>query len=93
MRSICSVKTANARSTGALTTTSLWTDVIVEQHARWRDVATGERQDRRVIGSEFVVRNGRVVRYVRHDSGVADALLAARLDEEQDLVRSVVSGG
>jgi ribosome-binding protein aMBF1 (putative translation factor) len=67
--------------------------VIVEQHARWRDVATGERQDRRVIGSEFVVRNGRVVRYVRHDSGVADALLAARLDEEQDLVRSVVSGG
>jgi hypothetical protein len=31
MRSICSVKTANARSTGALTTTSLRTDPGLEE--------------------------------------------------------------
>jgi len=39
-----------------------------------------------MIGSEFVVHEGRVVRYVRHDSGVADALRAAGLDERRDLV-------
>lgn len=60
--------------------------VVVEQQAQWHDVATGESQNRLVIGSEFVVREGRVVRYVRHDSGAADALAAAGLDEQLNLV-------
>jgi ketosteroid isomerase-like protein len=60
--------------------------VVVEQLGRWQDVATGHVQAQRVIGSEFTVRGGRVVRYVRHDSGVIDALAAAGLDEQRDLV-------
>lgn len=60
--------------------------VVVEQQAQWHDVVTGGLQDRLVIGSEFVVRDGRVVRYVRHDDGVADALAAAGLDEQRDVV-------
>lgn len=60
--------------------------VVVEQRAEWHHVATGEPQDRLTIGSEFVVRDGQVARYVRHDSGVADALIAAGLDEQRDLV-------
>jgi hypothetical protein len=60
--------------------------VVVEQQAQWRDVVTGEPQDRLVIGSEFVVRDGRVTRYVRHDSGVTAALDTAGLDERQNLV-------
>lgn len=60
--------------------------VVVEQQAQWRDVATGDPQDRLVIGSEFVVHEGRVIRYVRHDSGVTDALRSAGMDEGRDLV-------
>ena len=60
--------------------------VVVEQRAQWRDVSTGEPQDRLVIGSEFVVRDARVARYVRHDTGVANALAVAGLDAQRDLV-------
>jgi hypothetical protein len=60
--------------------------VVLEQQAQWHDVATGESQDRLIIGSEFLVRDGRVVRYARHDSGVAAALTAATLDEQRDHV-------
>ena len=60
---------------------------MVEQQAQWHDVTTGQAQGRLVIGSEFVVRGGRVARYVRHDR-VADALAAAGLDEQRDVVRS-----
>lgn len=60
--------------------------VVVEQHGQWHDVASGEVQGQRVIGSEFLVREGRVMRYVRYDSGVFDALAAANLHEERDLV-------
>jgi hypothetical protein len=62
--------------------------VVVEQSGRWRDVATGDLQGQRIIGSEFTVREGQVVRFVRHDSGVSDALAAAGLDEQRDLVTS-----
>lgn len=62
--------------------------VVVEQQAQWRDVSTREPQGRLVIGSEFVVRNGRVARYVRHESGVTEALAAAGLDEQRDVVTS-----
>jgi hypothetical protein len=60
--------------------------VVLEQQAQWHDVATGEPRDRLIIGSEFLVCDGRVVRYVRHDSGVAAALTAAGLDEQRDHV-------
>lgn len=60
--------------------------VVVEQHGQWHDVASGEVQGQRVIGSEFLVRDGRVMRYVRYDSGVFDALAAANLDGQRDLV-------
>jgi len=62
--------------------------VVVEQKAQWHDMATGEPQEGLVIDSEFVVRGERVARYVRHDSGVADALAAAGLDEQRDVVTS-----
>lgn len=60
--------------------------VVVEQLGHWRDVATGEVRGQRVVASEFAVRDGRVTRYVRHDSGVFDALAAAGLDEHHNLV-------
>jgi hypothetical protein len=60
--------------------------VVVEQQAQWHHVVTGKPQGRLLIGSEFLTRAGRVVRYVRHDSGVADALVTARLEEQRDLV-------
>jgi hypothetical protein len=60
--------------------------VVVEQEGTWHDVATGQRQGRLFIGSEFVVRHGQVVRYVRHDIGVDAALAASGLDEQRGLV-------
>jgi hypothetical protein len=62
--------------------------VVVEQRGEWHDVSSGEVQGQRVLGSQFLVRHGRVVRYVRHDSGVLDALAAAGLDEQRHLVTS-----
>lgn len=41
--------------------------VVVEQDACWVDVATGAEQARAVVASRFEVRDGRVVRYARHD--------------------------
>ncbi len=49
-------------------------------------MGTGQLQGRSVIGSQFIVRHGRVVLYVRHDTGVDAALAAAGLDEQRDLV-------
>ncbi len=62
--------------------------VAVEQRARWRDVTTGEPQAQLRIGSEFVVHDGHVAKYVRHDDGVAGALISAGLDEQRDVVTS-----
>jgi hypothetical protein len=61
--------------------------VVVEHRGEWHDVASGEIQGQLVIGSEFLVRHGRVVRYVRHDTGMLDALAAAGL-EQRHLVTS-----
>jgi len=60
--------------------------VVVEQAGRWCDVATGDLQSQRIISSEFTVREGQVVRFVRQHSGLTDALAAARLQEQRDLV-------
>ena len=55
--------------------------VVVEQDARWVDVATGAEQGSARIASEFLVDREarRVSRYVRHDAGTAAALTAAGL--------------
>jgi hypothetical protein len=60
--------------------------VVVEQAAVWHDVASGVEQERRVVGSPFKVRDGLVARYVRHDAGAAEAVSAAGLDLNRDLV-------
>ena len=65
--------------------------VVVEQDARWVDVASGRGQGRARIASEFLVDPvGRlVVRYVRHDAGTAAALAAAGLSARDEVtVRS-----
>ena len=60
--------------------------VVVEQAAVWHDVASGIEQERRVVGSRFKVRDGLVASYVRHDAGAAEAVSAAGLDLDRDLV-------
>lgn len=60
--------------------------VVVEQAAVWHDVTSGLEQERRLVGSRFQVRDGVVASYVRYDSGAAEAVSAAGLDLERDLV-------
>lgn len=60
--------------------------VVVDQDARWTDPQTGAAQERKRIGSQFQIRDGRVAKYVRFDEGVQAALSAAGLDEQRDLV-------
>ena len=62
--------------------------VVVEQAAQWHDVESREQQDRRTIGSRFVVREGLVAAYARHDDGVEEAVAAAGLDVERDEVKT-----
>jgi hypothetical protein len=61
--------------------------VVVEQDARWVDVATGAEQGRSRIASEFLVDPSErlVTRYVRHDTGPAAALAAAGLSEDDEV--------
>ena len=49
--------------------------VVVEQDARWVDVATGAEDGRAVVASQFAVDGAQVARYERHDT--LDAALAA----------------
>jgi hypothetical protein len=53
--------------------------VVVEQDARWVDVATGAEQGRAVVASQFAVRGALVTRCARHEDLDA-ALAAAGLD-------------
>lgn len=61
--------------------------VVVEQDARWVDLATGAKQGRARIASEFLVdpAERRVARYVRHDAGTAAALAAAGLSADDEV--------
>lgn len=54
--------------------------VVVEQDARW------DGGDARRLASEFLVVDGRVDRYVRHDGGLADALAASGLTGADEVV-------
>lgn len=59
--------------------------VVVEQDARWVDVATGAEQGRAVVASRFLVRDGRVVRYARHDD-LDQALAEAELGADDEVL-------
>lgn len=58
--------------------------VVVEQHATWRDVATGEHQDRATIASQFLIEDGLVTRYARHDA-LSTALESAGLNPSDEV--------
>lgn len=62
--------------------------VVVELAAVWHDVGSGADQERRLVGSRFQVRDGLVTSFARHDSGATEAVSAAGLDEQRDLVTS-----
>jgi hypothetical protein len=53
--------------------------VVVEHEGEWHDVSTGEAQDRLRNASRFVVRNGVVTEYQRHDDGLHAALESSGL--------------
>ena len=59
--------------------------VVVEQDAAWDDPVTAAAQSRSRVASRFLVRDGLVARYVRHDAGVDDALRAAGLTVEDEV--------
>lgn len=58
--------------------------VVVEQDARWVDLATGSEVGRAVVASAFVVDGAVVARYARHD-GLDAALVAADLDRADEV--------
>jgi limonene-1,2-epoxide hydrolase len=60
-------------------------EVVVEQDARWVDVATGAERGRARVASQFAVQDGRVVRYVRRDAGLSPALAAAGLTPHDEV--------
>lgn len=65
--------------------------VVVEQDARWVDVATGAEHGQAVVASQFEVRDGRVVRYARHDD-LDDALTVAGLTFDDEVSDRADSG-
>lgn len=58
--------------------------VVVEQEARWSDVATGAELGRARVASQFVVSDRTVAYYQRHES-LARALAAAGLDPSAEV--------
>src|SRR3954463_15864531 len=60
--------------------------VVVEQDARWVDPASGAERGQARVASRFVVNDGRVARYARHDDGLQPALSAAGLGTAQEVV-------
>jgi hypothetical protein len=60
--------------------------VVVEQDARWADPASDAERGRARVASRFVVDDGRVASYARHDDGLQPALSAAGLSADQEVV-------
>ncbi|MDN5918738.1 MAG: hypothetical protein L0I76_27215 [Pseudonocardia sp.] len=60
--------------------------VVVEQDARWVDVATGVEQGRARVASQFLVEEARVAKYVRHDKGLGPALAASGLRDTDEVI-------
>ncbi len=59
--------------------------VVVEQDARWIDVATGKEQGHARVASQFLVDQNRIAKYVRRDDGLPPALTAAHLVESDEV--------
>ncbi len=59
--------------------------IVVEQDARWIDVATGNEQGRARVASQFLVHQNRIARYVQHDDGLLPALTAAGLGADDEV--------
>ena len=59
--------------------------VVVEQDATWIDPATGTERGRAVVAAQFLVTDGRIVRFQRHDDGLPAALAAAGLGESDEV--------
>ena len=59
--------------------------VVVEQDATWIDPATGTERGRAVVAAQFLVADGRIVRFQRHDDGLPAALAAAGLGESDEV--------
>ncbi|WP_175479478.1 nuclear transport factor 2 family protein [Geodermatophilus siccatus] len=53
--------------------------VVVEQDATWADPATGDERGRAAVASGFLVADGVITRFRRHDDGLPAALAAAGL--------------
>jgi hypothetical protein len=60
--------------------------VVVEQDATWVDPATGAERGGAVVASEFLVADGVITRFRRHDDGLPAALAAAGLGESDEVV-------
>ena len=59
--------------------------VVVEQDATWIDPATGTERGRAVVAAQFLVTDGRIARFQRHDDGLPAALAAAGLVESDEV--------
>jgi SnoaL-like domain len=62
--------------------------VVVEQDATWTDPATGADRGRAVVASEFLVADGVITRFRRHDDGLRAALAATGLRESDEVTRA-----
>jgi ketosteroid isomerase-like protein len=59
--------------------------VVVEQDATWVDPATGVARGRAVVAARFLVTDGVISRFQRHDDGLPAALAAAGLRESDEV--------
>ncbi len=59
--------------------------VVVEQDATWVDPATGAARGRAVVAARFLVTDGVISRFQRHDDGLPAALAAAGLRESDEV--------
>ena len=64
-------------------------DVVVEQDATWTDPATGTERGRAVVAARFLVADGVITRFQRHDDGLPAALAAAGLQESDEVTARV----
>jgi hypothetical protein len=60
--------------------------VVVEQDARWVDPGSDADRGHARVASRFVVNDGRVALYARHDDGLQPALDTAGLSIEHEVI-------
>ena len=59
--------------------------VVVEQDGTWVDPATSAARGRAVVAARFLVTDGVISRFQRHDDGLPAALAAAGLRESDEV--------